>query len=101
MRGGDTLVRSLNFATREEEYQYELDRNDTHLMLLKVLAADKPKIPGMDGMLKGHVDKAAALRAQAEETSRSGDRAAAIEGLEASTRELVRAIRSLGVFIPG
>ena len=101
MRGGDTLVRSLNFATREEEYRYELDRNDTHMMLIKVLAADKPRITGVDGMLNGFVAKAVALRKQAEETSRGGDHAAAIERLEDSTRELVRAIRSLGIFIPG
>lgn len=101
MRGGDTLVRSLNFATPEEEYRYELDRNDTHLMLIKVLTADKPRMTGMDGILKGFADKAAELRQQAEQASRSGDHAAAIERLEASTRELVRAIRGLGIFIPG
>ena len=101
MRGGDTLVRSLNFATPEEEYRYELDRNDTHLMLIKVLTADKPRMTGMDGILKGFADKAVELRKQAEQASRSGDHTAAIKWLEASTRELVRAIRSLGIFIPG
>ena len=42
LRQGDTLVRSLNFANKEEEYVYELDRNDTHQMLVKVLLQDRP-----------------------------------------------------------
>ena len=84
-----------------EEYRYELDRNDAHLMLIKVLTADKPRMTGMDGVPKGFVGKAVELRKQAEQASRSGDHSAAIEWLEASTRELVRAIRSLGIFIPG
>jgi hypothetical protein len=41
MRRGDTLVRSLNFASKREEYDYEIDRNDTHRMLIKVLLADR------------------------------------------------------------
>ena len=41
LRGGDTLVRELNFETKEDEYEYELDRNDTHQMLIKVLLAEK------------------------------------------------------------
>ena len=102
MRGGETLVRSLNFATREEEYRYEVDRNDTHMILIKVLAAEKPSVgAGRDGMLEGFVDKAAALRGQAEKAAGGGDYAGASELLEGSTRELVRAIRSLGIFIPG
>ncbi|MDH3319144.1 MAG: hypothetical protein OEO84_05570 [Betaproteobacteria bacterium] len=101
MRAGDTLVRSLNFATPEEEYRYELDRNDTHMMLVKLLTADKPRMAGMDAMLNGFVAKAVGLRGEAERTAASGDHAAAIEQLERSTRELVRAIRGLGIFIPG
>jgi hypothetical protein len=100
MRGGDTLVRSLTFASAEEEYRYELDRNDTHRMLVKVLLAEKRDSPGAAaaGPL---VDKAADLRTQAERTADRRDWRAAIRLLEDSTRELVRAIRGAGVYIPG
>jgi hypothetical protein len=102
MRRGDTLVRSLNFATPDEEYRYELDRNDTHLMLIKTVAADRPSVAGgTGGMLKTSSDKAAELRGRAEKAAGTGDYAAAIALLEDSTRELVRAIRGLGIFIPG
>jgi len=47
------------------------------------------------------VDKAAALRGQAEGQARGGDHAAGVRLLEDATRELVRAIRSGGIYIPG
>lgn len=98
MRGGDTLVRSLSFASKEEEYHYELDRNDTHRMLLDLLAK---KQATEDGAAKGLVARAGELRRQAEAHARRGDFGAAVSMLEDATRELVRAIRSAGVFIPG
>lgn len=101
MRAGSTLVHSLNFATPEEEYRYELDRNDTHLMLVKVLTGEKAKLHQGSAMRETFARKAAELRRQAEEASAAGDYAGAIRLLEDSTRQLVREIRSLGVFIPG
>ena len=98
MRGGDTLVRSLNFASKEEEYHYEVDRNDTHQMLLKVLVQ---KQAGEAGGGREFVERAAALRRDADAAGKRGDYAAAIRLLEDATRELVRAIRGAGVFIPG
>ncbi len=98
MRRGDTLVRSLNFATPREEYDYEIDRNDTHRMLIQVLLADrKDKMPSMQGF----IDRAATLRGDAEAQARRGEHPAAIKTLEDSTRELVRAIRAGGIYIPG
>jgi hypothetical protein len=101
MRGGDTLVRSLTFATAEEEYHYEVDRNDTHRMLINVLLSEKRATAATDTMVRGFIEKAAGLRAQAEQTARSRDHKTAIRLLEESTRELVRAIRGAGVYIPG
>jgi hypothetical protein len=100
MRGGDTLVRSLTFASAEEEYRYEIDRNDTHRMLVKVLLADK-RDAASENAAAPFIDKAAGLRAQAERTAGDRDWRAAIRLLEDSTRELVRAIRGAGVYIPG
>ena len=99
MRGGDTLVRSLNFASAEDEYRDEIDRNDTHQMLMKVLVGERSG--SADGMVQGFVGKAAALRERAERAARGGDHKGAIRLLEESTRELVRAIRGAGIYIPG
>jgi hypothetical protein len=102
LRRGDTLVRSLNFASPREEYDYEVDRNETHRMLINVLLAER-KDPGgaMPPSMQGAVDKAAALRRDADAQAKRGDHAGAIKLLEDSTRELVRAIRAGGLYIPG
>ncbi len=102
MRRGDTLVRSLNFATKHEEYDYELDRNDTHRMLVKVLLDERrASNPALDRSVQGFLDTAGKLRGDAEEQAKRGSYEAAIKTLEDSTRELVRAIRGAGVYIPG
>jgi hypothetical protein len=98
MRRGDTLVRSLHFANKREEFDYEVDRNDTHRMLIQVLLADRKDaaVP-----MKAYIDKSATLRADADLSARAGDYEAAVRQLEDSTRELVRAIRAGGLYIPG
>ncbi len=101
MRTGDTLVRSLEFATKEEEYHYEIDRNDTHQMLIKVLLEDRPGGAQMTPTVRAFLESAGTLRGQAEVAAARGDFEGGIDLLEQSTRELVRAIRMSGVFIPG
>jgi len=102
MRRGDTLVRSLTFATKREEYDYELDRNDTHRMLVNVLLDERRAgNPALDKSVQGFLDAAARLRTDAEEQARKANYDGAIKTLEDSTRELVRAIRGAGVYIPG
>lgn len=102
LRSGDTLVRSLNFASKEEEYHYEIDRNDTHLMLIKVLVEEKRATnPVLDQQVQGFVVKAKELRVTAESAAAKKDHAQAVKLLEDSTVELVRAIRNAGVYIPG
>jgi hypothetical protein len=97
LRNGDTLVRSLNFGTKEEEYQYEIDRNNTHQMLIEVLLAEKRA----DNLVQDFVTKAKDLRARAEAAAGSKDYATGVRLLEESTAELVRAIRGAGIYIPG
>ena len=99
MRGGDTLVRSLSFETKEDEYRYEVDRNDTHQMLLRVLLDSRTQ--SGQTAVAASAQRARELRAQAEAAARRGDHAGAVRLLEDSTGELVKAIRGAGVYIPG
>ena len=101
LRGGDTLVRELNFETPEDEYLYELDRNDTHRMLVEVLLAEKMQASPMRKTADGFIAKAGELREQAEKAAGKKKFDEAIGLLEASTKEFIRAIRSAGVYIPG
>lgn len=101
LRDGDTLVRSLHFASKAEEYAYELDRNDTHRMLVQMLLKEKQGNAAIDALVQQSVAASATLRTQAEEEAARRDHAAAVNTLEQSTRELVKAIRGAGVYIPG
>jgi len=101
LRGGDTLVRELNFETKEDEYEYEVDRNDTHRMLVQVLLADKIENSPMRASAEKFISSAEALRSEAEGVAGNRQFEEAIELLEKSTKDLIRAIRSAGVYIPG
>ena len=102
LRGGETLVRSLNFANSEEEYHYEVDRNDTHRMLVDVLLQEKMKTNwGIEAMVTKYMGRAEGLRVRADEQASDGEYENAVTTLEQSTKEIVRAIRSAGIYIPG
>ncbi len=101
LRRGDTLIRSLKFESKEEEYRYEIDRNDTHQMLVKMLLEEKRAAGSVDAMVRIHVDEALKLRGVAEESAGQGDYENAIKMLDQSTGELVRSIRRAGIYIPG
>jgi len=100
LRGGETLVRSLNFATPEEEYRYELDRNDTYRMLITMLIEEK-KTMSIDQRVQQFLDEAGVYRKQGENEAASGDFVQAIKTMEQSTRSLIAAMRNAGIFIPG
>ena len=97
LRGGETLVRSLTFSSKAEEYAYELDRNNTHLILMNVLAEDQKP----NATIEKFLNDARLLRLEAEADAVKNDYAAAIEELGRSTRQLIRAIRMSGIYIPG
>lgn len=102
LRGGETLVRTLNFANSEEEYHYEVDRNDTHRMLVNVLLTEKMKTNvSVQDMVNKFMGKADLLRVQADKQASAGEYENAVSILEQSTKEIVRAIRSAGIYIPG
>lgn len=101
LRGGETLVRTLHFASKEEEYHYELDRNDTHRMLVDVLLSEKMADPRISKMVNTFMARAADLRKKAEGQAARSRFDEAVTTLEDSTREVVRAIRSAGIYIPG
>jgi hypothetical protein len=98
LRRGDTLVRSLTFASPREEYAYEIDRNDTHRMLVDLVLTERREVAPIVQPL---LDKAGGLRREAEAQAQRGDHDSAIRTLEAATRELVRAVRAGGIYIPG
>ncbi|WP_207063271.1 hypothetical protein [Motiliproteus sp. SC1-56] len=102
MRGGDTLVRTLNFATKADEYNYELERYKSQRLLVDVLLKEKRK---SSPYVAQQVDKYIALaeegREQAERAAAGGDHEAGIKYLEDARKYIVRALRTGGIYVPG
>jgi hypothetical protein len=83
LRGGETLVRELKFDTPEDEYDYEVDRNDTHRMLVNVLLHEKMKSSeNVESTVNEFMFKADELRNSADALAKDGDYKAAISRLE-------------------
>jgi hypothetical protein len=102
LRTGQTVVSALNFANKEEEYRYELDRNDTHKMLVKVVLKEKLDAnPGLAKLVDMNMKIAQDLRDKALNQAEQGDFEAAVKTLENSTGQIIRAIRAAGIYIPG
>jgi len=71
-------------------------------MLIKVLLNEKrASNAGLESMVQKYLEQAAVLRVNAEAMAAKKDFESGIKLLEDSTKELVRAIRSAGVYIPG
>ena len=100
-RTGETLTRELKFDTPRDEYVYELDRNDTHRMLVTMLLKDKLDSQSTQNRIAGFIEVADSYREVALKHADAGNFDEATGALELSTNELVKAIRGAGVYIPG
>jgi hypothetical protein len=101
LREGDELTRSLKFETAAEEYDYEIDRNDSHIMLLQLALSQKKPAPSYVDRIENLKADAAKKRARAESMSAAGDYDSAIDALSKSTDSMLQAIRMGGLYIPG
>ncbi len=100
LKMGDTLVRTLSFANPQEEYAYEIDRNDAHFMLLKMFLAEKTNNTKNKDIYSKRKQSAQQLRKKAEAYANKNDHKKAISTLEKSTLILIKAIRLAGAKIP-
>lgn len=101
LRGGDTLIRSLHFESPADEYRYEVDRNQTHELLVKLLVQKQSLLAAELENIQRSLDTARQLREQAEAQAGERNFSSAIKALEESTQHIIRAIRAAGVYIPG
>ena len=91
-------VVSKNFATKEDEYKYEIGRNDEYQQLselvLKKLAAD------VVANFTPVFAKAMSIRKDAQSQADKGDFAVAVTAMETSTAEYKKIIRAGGIPVP-
>lgn len=101
MRTGDTLVRSISFASPVDEYKYELERNDTHFMLLDMCLAEKGKTAAeKNNSLR--VKKAAEKdRSEAEAYASQKKYTKAVKQLERSTTKIFGELKQSETFKSG
>lgn len=100
-RDGETRIQTLSFANKQEEYEHEVARNDTHQKLVGLFMQDSETSEGMQKMVDNFLGKASELREQAEDQADDGDHEDAVNNLTESTGQLIRALRTVGIFIPG
>ncbi len=101
LRQGETLTRSLNFKTPEQEYEYERNRNDSHVLLLKFAISERKPPQSRLKRIGSLREKATSARAKADQQAQSGDHATAIATITKATETLLKAIRMSGIWIPG
>lgn len=98
MRGGETLVRTLHFDTKDAEFHYEQDRNDTYRMLIPLLV---PNGSELEGRMKDFLERGQKLRSEADAKAGNDDYEAALKLIDQSTDEYKKVIRNAGVLLPG
>ena len=101
IRTGNTLVRSLRFAHIKDEYKYELDRNDTHFMLLKMFLKDKAIDNNQEDKILSTIKIAKSLRNDALKYAKKDMYKEAVKKLEKSTLKTIQILRNTGINIPG
>ncbi|MEO5330954.1 MAG: PDZ domain-containing protein [Magnetococcus sp. YQC-5] len=96
LRKGETLYQTLNFATPEAEYIYELGRNNVFQMLLEQGLNSQ----GIGNESSTQIAEARDLRGKAEENALKKEFKNGIEQLEHSTTLLIELLRKAGLDIP-
>ena len=96
-RDQETLIQALTFATPQDEYAYELERNRSHRLLIELMLAERAPAAASQALIEQFLVTNDAARAQALALAEQGDIAAAIAALEQGTRALVRALRVTGL----
>lgn len=100
LRGGQTLVRELRFATAREEYEYEVDRHDSHLLLVELLLVQPRTDPEQAAVIRAAVDDSMRLHWIAHKHAAAGEYGQAVVWLEQASDALAALIRSYGHDIP-
>ncbi|UCB55892.1 MAG: hypothetical protein JSW45_05020 [Thiotrichales bacterium] len=96
-RHEEVLLRELSFESLEEEYAYEVQRNESYVMIIDMLQKKKTaKSQASASFVQKMIDANAKMRQQADAAAEKGDFEEGIALLEKSTDKLSRALRVSG-----
>ena len=96
-RDQETLVRTLEFASPVEEYDYEIERNHSHEMLVRLMLSQQDLNPASRAMIDRFVELNEVARIEAGALAKRNKHSEALQKLEAGTQQLIRALRVAGM----
>jgi hypothetical protein len=99
-RTGQTLVRSLDFATEKEAYEYELGRYKNYKMLVNMMIDERHAFE-RDRQTQPFFDEEDRYHAQANALVEKGQYGKAAKLIEKASKSLVNLLRNSGIYIPG
>ena len=95
-RHEDVLLHELSFENLEEEYAYEVSRNESYVMLIDVMQKKSTTSQASASYVHNMIDANEKLRQQADELVSNGKLEQGITILERGTDKLSRALRVSG-----
>ena len=95
-RHEDVLLRELSFENLEEEYAYEVQRNESYVMIIDLLQKKTAKSQASNAYVKKMIEANAKQREEADALVKNGEYEQGIALLEKSTDKLSRALRVSG-----
>ena len=95
-RHEDVLLRELSFENLEEEYAYEVERNESYVMIIDLLQKKSATSEASAGYVQKMIEANAKKREEAELLVKNGEFEQGITLLEKSTDKLSRALRVSG-----
>ena len=95
-RHEDVLLRELSFENLEEEYAYEVQRNESYVMIIDMLQKKTAKSQASNTYVRKMIEANAKQRVEADALVKNGEYEQGIALLEKSTDKLSRALRVSG-----
>jgi hypothetical protein len=95
-RHEDVLLRELSFENLEQEYAYEVQRNESYVMLIDLMQKKTAPSQASASYVKKMIAANAMLREEADQLFKQGDLEQGITILERGTDKLSRALRVSG-----
>lgn len=95
-RHEDVLLDELSFESLEEEYTYELQRNESYVMLIDLMQKKTATSQASASYVKKMIEANIKLREQANQHVEKGEVQEGIKILEKGTDRLSRALRVSG-----
>ena len=95
-RHEDVLLHELSFANLEEEYAYEIDRNESYVKLIDLMQQKTAPSDASASYVAKLIEQNAELRKEADALAEKGDFEGSIKVLEKGTDKLSRALRVSG-----